>query len=360
MMPWDSGKEMMIDVGLVGFGLAGRFFHAQIIQAVPGLRLAAVLQRSSDGAAKLYPGVAVVRSLEELLAIASIRVVVIASPNQTHYPYAVKCLEAGRDVVVDKPITPTVAEAAELFKLSKRLGRVLTVFHSRRFDADYQALRDVIDSGELGRITRMDSYYDRYRPTPKLGAWREQPGPGSGILYDLGPHMIDQALMLFGRPESVSADVRIEREGMLTDDAFDLWLTYPGSLRVHLAATMLCATPRARFMVLGTKGTFVKRDFDPLENALRMTQVPQEDWMLEPEEKWGELTIVEGGETRRRKVKSRGAWKQFYENLRDVLLGRAELAVKPQEALDAMVALELAQESNRRRCAVPWQNVELP
>ncbi len=359
MMPWEKGVGM-IDVGVVGFGLAGRYLHAQVIRAVPGLRLAAVVQRSSDEAARIFPGTKVVRSLEELLAMESIRLIVIASPNQTHFAYGKQCLNAGRDVMVDKPITPTVAEAIELFSLAKRLGRVLTVFHSRRFDADFQSLREVIESGELGEIKRLDSYYDRYRPAPKPGAWREQPGPGSGIFYDLAPHMIDHALMLFGQPESLAADLRTERSGMATDDAFDLWLQYPQSLRVHLAATMLAVTARARFTVLGSKGSFVKQEFDGLELAMRSGNLPSGSWLVDSEEKWGEVAIAEETGVRRRKVQPKGDWRQFYENVRDVLLGKAELVVTPQQILDVMQAMELSQESNLRHCAMEWRSVEAP
>jgi len=350
----------MIDVGLIGFGLAGRYFHAPLIHAVPGLRLAAVLQRSGDEASQLYPGARIVRSIEELLAIDSIRLVVIASPNQTHLPLAVQCLEAGRDVVVDKPITPTLPEALELFRIAKKCGRLLTVFHSRRFDADFQALRQVVAGGELGQILRFETHYDRYRPTSRPNAWREVPGPGSGILFDLAPHLMDHAMMLFGLPEAVAADIRIERQGFLTDDAFDICFYYPGNLRAHQHATMLCLSPRPRFVLLGEKGTFMKNEFDGLEPALRREEIPQgESWVLDPEENWGVLTVVADGQTRKQKVASRGDWREFYANVRDVMLGQATLQVTPKQVIDVMMALELAQESRTRRSIVPWRDVAL-
>jgi scyllo-inositol 2-dehydrogenase (NADP+) len=350
----------MIDVGVVGFGLAGKFFHAQVIHAVPGFRIAAVLQRQGNEAATIYPEARVVRSLDGLLAIDSIRVVVIASPNQTHFPFAKRCLEAGRDVVVDKPFTSTVAEAVELFRIAKEQGRLLTVFHSRRFDADFQGLREFLPKGDLGRIVRFESHYDRFRPAGKPGAWRELPGPGSGILFDLGPHMIDHALMLFGRPAAISADVRRERDNALTDDAFEVSLEYPLNMRAELSATMLSMAPRPRFVVLGTKGTFVKLGFDPLENALRGGQLPANDaWVMEKEGGFGEATIVENGQTMTRRVASRGDWRDFYINVRDVLLGKAELLVKPQEVLDVMVTLELAQQSSVEKRVLPWRTVDL-
>ena len=347
----------MIDVGLIGFGLAGRSFHAPVIRAVPGLRLAAIVQRTGNEAADAYPDVRVVRTLEELLSIETIQLVVIATPNQTHFPLAARCLEAGRDVVVDKPFTTSVAEAGELLKLAKSLGRLLTAYHNRRFDADFQALRGVVASGELGRVIRLESHYDRYRPNSKPGAWREKPEAGSGVLFDLGPHLIDHALTLLGTPEFVVADVRIEREGFSTDDAFDICLEYAGGVRAQLSATMLTVTPRARFVVTGTKGSFVKNEFDPLENTLRSGAIPSGDsWMLDKEENWGELAVVKSGRLEKRKIASRGDWREFYANVRDAILGNAALLVTPQEILNVMVGIALAQESSRTRCAIPWRS----
>ena len=350
----------MIDVGLIGFGLAGRSFHASVIRAVPGLRLAAILQRTGDDAAQIYPDVRVVRTLDELLSIDTIQLIAIATPNQTHFPLAVQCLEAGRDVVVDKPFTTSVSEAVELLNLAKSLRRVLTVYHNRRFDADFQALRSVVANGELGRIIRFESHYDRYRPSSKPGAWREKPGPGSGVLFDLGPHLIDHALTILGTPKFVYADVRIEREGFSTDDAFDICLEYPAGVRAQLSATMLTITPRPRFFVAGSKGGFIKNDFDPLESTLRNGAIPPgESWMLEKEQSWGELTVMENGQLKKKKIPSRGDWREFYANVRDAILGKAPLLVTPQEILDVMAALDLAQESSRNGCRIPWRNYTL-
>ena len=185
-------------------------------------------------------------------------------------------------------------------------------------------------------------------------------GPGSGVLFDLAPHLIDHALTLLGKPESIAADIRIERQCMSTDDAFDLYCYYPGGVRAHLKATMMGITPRPRFVVLGTKGSFVKTKFDPLENSLRNGIVPSGDnWVLEKEENWGELTTAQNGEPSRRKVPSRGDWRDFYANVRDALLGKAELLVKPQQVLDVMAALDRALQSNQRRCAVAWRDVSV-
>jgi scyllo-inositol 2-dehydrogenase (NADP+) len=349
----------MIDVGLIGFGVAGRAFHAPIIHAVPGLRLAAILQRSGSASEETYPDARIVRSLDELLAIGSLRLVVIATPNDSHFFYAKQCLEAGRDVVVDKPFTTTFEEAKQLVVLAEKLGRLITVYQDRRWDGDFQTVRQILAGEELGRLVRFESYYDRFRPQLRPGAWREKPGPGSGILFDLGPHLIDQALFLFGPPEFVEADVRTERDHGITDDAFDLLLYYANDFRASLHATMLAAASRPHYILLGARGAFVKNALDPQEALLRAGQAPGgPHWGLDPEENWGTLTLSDGVTATKRVIPTaRGDYRGFYENVRDAMQGCAPLAVTPSQALNVMRALELARESSRLKSAVPWPSV---
>jgi predicted dehydrogenase len=344
----------MIDVGLIGFGLAGRAFHAPVIRAVPGLRLAAILQRSRTQAAEQYPDARIVRSVEELLSVESIRLIVIATPNDTHYPLARQCLAAGRDVVVDKPFTTTLAEAADLVPFAKQRGRLLTVYQNRRYDGDFQAIRQLVAGGALGRIVRFETNYDRFRPQVRPGAWREKFGPGTGILFDLGPHLIDHALVLFGLPEAITADVRMERDNAVTDDAFDILLHYPHSMRAVLRSTMLAASPRPRFVLHGTRGGFFKQSFDPQENNLRRGEIPKDaPWGAEPEADWGVLTLYDGENPTQRRIPSGiGDYRDFYANVRDAMLGKAKLAVTPEWALDVMRILELARESSEKRCTI--------
>jgi predicted dehydrogenase len=345
-----------INVGLIGFGVAGRAFHAPIIQAVSGLRLAAILQRHGSSAAEAYPQSRDVRTLDELLSIDSIRLIAIATPNTSHFPLAKQCLEAGRDVVVDKPFTLNVQEARELISLADELGRLVTVYHDRRFDGDFQTIRQLLASGELGRVVRFESHYDRFRPQLRPGAWREQPGPGSGILYDLGPHLIDQALVLFGVPEAITADVRHEREVSLTDDSFELLLHYPKGMRASLHSTMLAAAPRPHFVIYGSRGSFIKFGMDPQEAPLRAGQPPGgEDWGVDPQENWGTLTLSDGTSTTQRLIPTaRGDYRAFYENVRDAILGVAPLAVTPLDALRVMQVIELARRSSQERRTLPW------
>ena len=341
----------MIEVGLVGFGLAGRAFHAQVIRAVPGLRLAAILQRTGNEAAEQYPDVRIVRSLDELFAISKIRLVVIATPNETHFPLAHQCLAAGRDVVVDKPFTTTLKEAVELVEFAKQQRRLLTVYQNRRYDGDFQAIRQLVVSGLLGRIVRFETNYDRFRPQLKPGAWRERSGPGTGIFFDIGPHLIDHALLLFGLPEALTADIRIEREGAVADDAFDVAFHYPRGLRADLRCSILAAAARPRFTLHATQGAFVKLTVDPQESNLRRGYIPTDAaWGAEPEENWGLLTLSENGTLTQRRVPSAACdYRDFYANLRDAIFGKAELAVTPEWALDVMRLLELARQSSNER-----------
>jgi len=344
----------MIDVGLIGFGLAGRAFHAQVIRRVPGLRLAAILQRHGNEAAQVYPDVRVVRTLDEFLTIPEIRLIVIATPNDSHFPLAQQCLAAGRDVLVDKPFTTTLAEAQALVRLAKEKNRLLTVYQSRRYDGDFQTVLQIVRSGQLGRVVSFEANYDRYRPQLKSGAWREANRPGAGIFFDIGPHLIDYAVTLFGMPEAVTADIRIQREGAVVDDTFDVAFHYEGGLRADLRSSILAVVPRPHLAVRGTRGSFVKQTVDPQELNLRHGKIPAEGpWGAEPEQDWGILTLVDGTELTQRRVPSIDCdYRVFYANLRDALLGSAALLVTPEYALDIMHLLELCRQSSAERRTV--------
>jgi scyllo-inositol 2-dehydrogenase (NADP+) len=348
----------MINVGLIGFGLAGRAFHAPVIHAVPGMRLAAIVQRSGNEAAELYPDARIVRSVEELLAISEIQLAVIATPNDTHYSIARQCLAAGRDVVVDKPLTPTLEEALELVAFAQECGRLLTVYQNRRYDGDFQAVQQLVAGGKLGRLVRFESNYDRFRPQLKANAWRERSGPGTGILFDLAPHLIDHALLLFGLPQAITADIRLERKHAVADDSFDLTLHYSGGLRAVLRATMLAAVTRPRFILHGTGGAYVKHAFDVQEPKLRAGRIPWNETpsKAEQEENSGVLTLVnaDGTTTQQLVPPAPSDYRSYYTNVRDVLLGTAAPAVTPQHAVNVMRILELARESSARHCTIPW------
>src|ERR1051325_751719 len=346
----------MIDCGLIGFGLGGKAFHAPFLASVPGLRLTAVLQRKGNEAAEIYSGTKIVRTLDELLAISSIRLIAISTPNETHAPLTRACLEAGRDVVLDKPFATSVAEARELVALAQKTGRFLTVYQERRLDSDFLTLEKLISSGELGRMIRFEETFDRCRPAIR-DSWKERPGPGTGVFYDLGPHLIDHGLKLFGPPEFLLADIRAERDGAPNDDAIDVTFYYANGLRAHLSSTTMAPIPRPHFRLLGTKGSFVKQGLDPQEALLRAGKpVGGEDWGAEKEEEWGTLAQFDASHSTQKRVPTlRGDYRKFYENVRDVLLGKAKPLVTLEEALQVMYALELVVESSAQRRALPWK-----
>lgn len=346
----------MINVGLVGFGFAGRIFHAPVIRGVSGLRLAAVVQRHGSDAAEIYPEVRVVQSPNDLLAINDIELIVVATPNPSHFEIARQALQSGRHVVVDKPITTTCDEAIQLAQLAEEKGRLLSVYQNRRWDGDFITVKELIEGGTLGRLVFYESHFDRYRPQIKPEAWRERDEPGSGILFDLGVHLIDQAMNLFGRPQAVQADLRMERDGSKVDDAFDVVLHYD-RMRALLRATMLAAAAGPRFAIHGTRGSFTSQRLDPQEDALRRGEYPHNHtWGAVAKQHWGHLLTLEGDRMTEHALPTQhGDYRGFYENVRDAILGRAPLAVTPAQAIDVIRVIELAGESSRTRQTIAWR-----
>ncbi len=345
----------MIDVGLIGFGFAGRVFHAPIISAVPGLRLRAILQRHGDDAAAHYPGARIVRSMDELLGMDEIRLVVIATPNTSHYALAKECLLAGRDVVVDKPFTTTYAEASELLELARERRLLLTAYQNLRLNGDFRTIRRLKESGTLGRLALYEAHFDRHRLQMRPGAWREKALPASGVFFDLGVHLLDQAMLLFGQPEAITADIRMERTGAVVDDAFDVMLHYP-KMRAVLRASMIALAPELRYIVRGEDGAYIKYGIDPQEEALKRGRVPKDDtWGREAQDKWGLLYTRQGDTVAAKAVATLpGDYRLYYANVRDAILQKAPVEVTPEQILNVMHGLELAQESSRKRCTLEW------
>ena len=341
----------MINVGIVGFGFAARVFHAPVISAVTGLKLRAIVQRSGYDASQLHPKATQVRSVEELLAIAEIQLVVIATPNTSHYSLAKQCLIAGKDVVVDKPFTTTYAEAKELVDLARQSGRLLTVYQNRRFDGDFRTISNLLAENRLGRIVLFESHFDRYRLELRPDAWRERPEAGSGIFFDLGVHLLDQALLLFGAPQAITADIRIERQGGQVDDSFDVLLHYP-RMRALLRASMVALAPDLRFLVRGEKAAYVKHGIDPQEEALKRGEAPGGDsWGKEKQERWGVLQSLNGAD---RVETEAGDYRLFYQNVHDAILGKSKIAVVHDQMLEVMRGVELARRSSEEGRTVEW------
>ncbi len=349
----------MIRVGLVGYGMAGRVFHAPMITAVDGLEFAAVVEGSGRTAEAAYPGITTYASLESMLEDASIELIVIATPNTTHAPFAELALRAGRHVVVDKPTAITTAEIAALIETAAAEDRFLIPFHNRRFDNDFQTLQKVLREEMLGRVVYVESTFDRWRPAPRRAVWREDGTPGGGIVLDLGTHVADQALLQFGLPEAVSADISHERDNGVTDDAFAIRLHYP-RLTVMLGATALAAQPRPRYTVRGTKGSFVKWGLDPQEARLKATgRVVEPGWGVEPASSWGTLTVdVEGAMVSRPVPSIPGDYRRYYAAVRDALLGKSAPPVLAADALRVAKVLEWARQSSaeRREIKCSWDN----
>ena len=351
----------MVRVGLIGFGMAGQAFHAPVIRGVPGMELACILERRGTRAQEKYPEVRVARTLDELLADRQIQLCVIATPNDSHVELARACLLAGRDVVVDKPLAPTLAEAEELVRLAAEHGRLITVYQDRRWDGDFGTVKKIVQSGALGSIVEYECRYDRFRPEPKPNAWREKADqPGAGVLFDLGPHVIDQALVLFGEPRAITASAFCERDTSQVDDSFDVSMEYPksaGVLRAMGRARIIAYAPGPHFLIHGTKGSFVKYGMDPQEARLRADKYPQgtdwgADWGEEAEELWGTLSLV--GKPSVKVKTERGDYRGFYANVRDAIEKKVPLDVSPEQALRTMRALMLAHMSSRERRTVEW------
>jgi scyllo-inositol 2-dehydrogenase (NADP+) len=337
---------MVIPVGLVGYGLAAKSFHAPLIQSVAGLELAAVVTSRSAEVARALPRARVAARLDEVLADPAIELVVIASPTAFHFEQARAALLAGKHVIVDKPIATSVAEADTLIALAAARERMLTVFHNRRWDGDYLTVQYTIAQGWLGNVATYEAHYDRFRPAIKQG-WREEELAGSGVLYDLGTHLVDQAIHLFGMPASVTADVFAQRPAAKVPDYFHVVLAYE-RMRAILHSATLVAGPGPRFQVHGDRASFLKFGIDGQEAALRAGRSPGgEGWGADVPEHYGEL-VAGDGKSRRVETLA-GAYPRFYEMVVARLRAGGPLPVDPQDARDGLLVLTAAMQSARER-----------
>ena len=337
-----------IRVGVVGFGFVSKTFHVPLLKATDGYRITAVSSSRPGDVSGVLPDVEVVSDPKALATHPDIDLVVIASPNETHAPLAEAAMSAGRNVVVDKPFTITVDEARHLATVAREKDVVLSVFQNRRWDSDFLTIQDAINQDLLGKIALFESRIDRYRPEVR-DRWREIPGPGAGLLYDLGPHLIDQTLLLFGIPDSVQATLAKQRRGGRTDDFFQLVLRY-GEMVATLGAGSLVSGGSARFSVHGDRASVVKQKPDIQEDQLRAGVVPgSQDWGLDPDD----VVLHEGasGETRALKA-ARGDQRGYYVALREALLGRAPNPVPPEQGATVMAIIEASLRSEKDGCRV--------
>lgn len=346
-----TAKSESLNVALIGFGYAGKTFHAPLIGGVPGLHLAAVCSSDANKVLADYPSVKVSASIENLLAQQAIDVVVIATPNNTHFDLARRALLAGKHVVVDKPFTVSPVQAIELRTLSEKTGLVLSVFHNRRWDADFLTLRALIASGKLGKLESLESRFDRYRPEVRV-RWREQKGEGSGLWYDLGPHLLDQALLLFGCPVAIRAELEMQRKGAQTVDYFHVTLHYD-RMQVILHAGMLQETESPRYVLRGAAGEYIKYGLDTQESTLKSGEHDfGPAWGQDPRN--GEVRVsTTHGVIAVIVPNSSGDYRQFYARFRDAILSDGDNPVPVDDAVMNIRLIELARASARDKCELP-------
>lgn len=348
-----SGPRPEVRVALIGYGLAGSVFHAPLITSCNGFSLSGVVTSNSQRIAQAlaeHPRIKIFQTVEELWAAADqFDLVVVASPNRFHHEHARAALEAGLHVVVDKPVASSVEECRELISLSRKKGKLLTVFHNRRWDNDFLTIKKLTEDNRLGIITRMESRYERYRPEPRANAWRESADnkDAGGLLYDLGSHLIDQACTLFGEPSSVYAELDKRRAGAEVDDDAFVALHFPSGVRAHLWASSVSRIQGPRFRLLGLQGSYEKFGIDPQEDALRKGKFPAvADWGTEPEEAWGHLRTSIGDLVFDGKLQTLpGNYLQFYIELHAAITGDAPVPVAPEDALRTMQIIEAASKS---------------
>ncbi|MFY4773509.1 oxidoreductase [Metabacillus sp. RGM 3146] len=335
-----------IRAGLVGYGLSGQAFHAPFLHSSSQIDFVKVVERHSKKAEERYPYVESVRSLDELLSDESIELVVITTPNEQHFPMIKQVLEAGKHAVAEKPFTVHSEEGHELARLAKKKNLVLSVYQNRRWDGDFLTIQELIQSGAIGDVVSYEAHFDRFRNFAKEN-WREQDRPGSGILYDLGSHLIDQAVVLFGMPKAITAEIRNERKVTNTDDAFDIRLHYD-QLTATLKASMLVKEQGPHFQIHGTKGSFIKYGMDPQENALRAGSLPSDPGFGEDSEgNWGLLNSEVGRLQYRGKVQTlKGSYQSFYENICQAIKDSRDPAVTAEQAAQTIKLIELARQSS--------------
>ena len=337
----------MINVALASFGMSGLVFHGPLLSVHSNFRLHAVLERNRSDSTERYPDVKLVRTYEDLLADELVEVIVVNTPNPYHYDMAEAALKAGKHVVVEKPFTNTTKEGEQLIALAEEKGRVLTVFQNRRWDSDFLTVQKVLAADVLGQVVEYEAHYDRFRNYIQPDTWKEDDGPGSGILYNLGSHMIDQALVLFGLPQTLFAKLSIQRTGGKAPDAYHLILGYD-SMQVVLKSSYLVRDQGPRYKLLGSQGTFTKYGLDPQEDLLKLGVSPDNSRIgQEPEEDWGTLdTEFSGLQLRGTVASEAGDYTQFYNNLYQALQGKEALTVPAEEALNVIRLIELAYQSN--------------
>jgi scyllo-inositol 2-dehydrogenase (NADP+) len=326
-----------INTGLCSFGMSGLVFHSPFLTINPHFNFYAVWERTKNLAEEKYPHVKTYRTLEAMLADDLLELVIINTPNYTHYEYAKKSLEAGKHVIVEKPFTIDVQQAMDLIGIAKKQNKVLSVYQNRRYDSDYKTIKKVLSENLLGELVEVEMHFDRYREELSPKEHKETPGPGAGILYDLGSHLIDQALQLFGKPEKIFADIRIIRPQSKVDDYFELLLYYP-KLRVRLKASYIVREALPGYILHGLKGSFIKPKTDVQETLLKEGVIPgKKDWGTEPETEKGLLhTDIKGKEVIEFITSEQGNYNDYYQAMYEAIRNNQPVPVTAEEGAEVV------------------------
>ena len=332
----------MIRVGVIGYGYSAKTFHIPLIKISESLELTAISSSQKETVERKYPHISIFETAQDLITSGNIELVVITAPNDVHYQLAKQCLENGINVVLEKPMVTTSLEAQELVNLAKERSLILSVFHNRRWDGDFLTVKKLLENNLFGDVRLFESHFDRFRPTVRQ-RWREQPGQGSGIWFDLGSHLVDQAISIFGLPEALTARCLPLREGSKTTDYFHVLLHYK-SLEVVLHASSFSAAPNIRFRVEGTKGSFVKYGFDPQEEQLKDGMTPNESlYGVEISEHYGSFYSDSSNELIETEA---GCYHQYYSRITETIKSGASNPVNPEDAVEVLKILELAEKSS--------------
>ncbi|MBR9999362.1 MAG: Gfo/Idh/MocA family oxidoreductase [Cyclobacteriaceae bacterium] len=334
--------------GMASFGMSGMVFHGPLLNAHPGFHLKSVVQRNRSNAREFYPDIRIEKDFQRLLMDDEIELIIVNATNDTHFPFTRSALEAGKHVVVEKPFVNKVKEGVQLLELAEKTGRILSVFQNRRWDSDFLTVQKIVRAGFLGRIVEFIASFDRYRNFIQEDTWKEDTGPGSGLLYNLGPHLIDQVLVLFGHPEALYADIRQVRSGTKVDDYFDISLYYPG-LKARVHSSYLVREPFPRFTLHGNSGSFVKFGLDPQEDALKAGGIPgSAGWGIEDKSIHGWLNSeIEGIHVEGKVSSERGDYLAYYDNIYAAIRNDKPLTVPAKESLYNIYIIEKAFESSR-------------
>lgn len=335
--------EKKIITGLMAYGMSGKVFHAPFVDAHPGFKLHAVTERNQKQAADDYPGVISYNTIDDLIADEAIELIIINTPNYTHFDYATKSLSAGKHILVEKPFTATSAEAKELFELADRMGKKIFFYQNRRWDSDYTAVREVIESGKLGKLNEVHFRYDRYRLAIGPKTFKEEPIAASGLMYDLGPHLLDQAISIFGKPETFHKILGKNRKDTKVDDYFSIHLGYPNSINVFVHSNLLLVDPLPAFVLHGEKGSLHKERTDiQEEQLLKRMKLSDSAYGIEPEGKEGKLTLIDeqGNKTVHSVPSLRGSYLPLFEAVYQSVVNDVPYPVTQDQVITQLEILE--------------------